>query len=183
MWCARILVDKSAARAGHLPTVVIAGTCEEREPMSHIPVNHHLRPLYRALAVVIAAYVVVFGVVGVIQSADYEPFAQDHIIALGLRTNLAFSIASIVAGGLIVLSVLVGRGLYYLMGLWGGVAFMVVGLAMLTLLRTDLNVLNFSIATVIVSFVIGMVLFSAGLYGRSGSVATARAEEAVRHGR
>ena len=33
---------------------------------------------------------------------------------------------------------------------------------MLALLHTDLNVLNFSIATVIVSFVIGMVLFSAG---------------------
>jgi hypothetical protein len=179
MWCARIFVDKSAAQARHLPTVVTARACEEGEPMSHIPVNHHLRPLYRALAVLVAAYVVVFGIVGVIQSADYEPFAQDHIIALGLRTNLAFSIASIAAGGLILLSVLVGRGLYYVMGLWGGAAFMVVGLAMLSLLRTDLNVLNFSIATVIVSFVIGMVLFSAGLYGRSGSVA----REAAHHGR
>jgi hypothetical protein len=150
--------------------------------MSHIPVNHHLRPLYRAIAVLIAAYVVVFGVVGAIESADTDVFSRDDIYALGLRTNLGFSVASIVAGVMILLAVFVGRGLYYVMGVWGGVAFMVVGAAMLSLMHTDLNVLNFSMATVIVSFVIGLLLFSAGLYGRSGSPAAARAEEAARHG-
>jgi Domain of unknown function (DUF4383) len=150
--------------------------------MSHIPVNHHLRPLYRALVVLVAVYVLIFGVVGVIQSAGSELFSRDDITALGLRTNLAFSIASLAAGGLILLSVVLGRGVYYVMGLWGGVAFMVVGITMLALLQTDLDVLNFSIATVIVSFVIGILLFSAGLYGRSGTSAAARAEEAVRHG-
>jgi hypothetical protein len=150
--------------------------------MSHIPVNHHLRPLYRALVVLVAVYVLIFGVVGVIQSAGSELFSRDDITALGLRTNLAFSIASLAAGALILLSVVLGRGVYYAMGLWGGVAFMVVGITMLALLQTDLDVLNFSIATVIVSFVIGILLFSAGLYGRSGTSAAARAEEAVRHG-
>ena len=51
---------------------------------------------------------------------------------------------------------------------------MVVGTAMLALLSTDLNVLNFSIETVIVSFLIGMLLFSAGLYGRSRPLALSR---------
>jgi hypothetical protein len=150
--------------------------------MSHIPVNHHLRPLYRAVAVLIAAYVLIFGVVGVIQSADTEPFDRGDITALGLRTNLAFSIASLAAGVLILLAVVVGRNVYYIMGVWGGVAFMLVGAAMLALLNTALNVLNFSMSTVIVSFIIGLLLFSAGLYGRSGSESKARAEEAVRHG-
>ena len=59
---------------------------------------------------------------------------------------------------------------------------MVVGIVMLTLLNTDLNVLNFSIGTVMVSFLIGMLLFSAGLYGKSGSSEVARTGEAVRHG-
>jgi hypothetical protein len=136
--------------------------------MSHIPVNHHLRPLYRAVAVLIAAYLVVFGIVGLLQSAGADPFARGDVYALGLPTNLAFSVASVAAGVLILLSVLVGRGLYYAMGLWGGVAFMVVGLTMLALLHTELNVLNFSIGTVIVSFIIGILLFSAGLYGKSG---------------
>src|SRR5258707_12728244 len=98
------------------------------------------------------------------RTAGSDPFARDDLYALGLRTNLAFSVASIVAGVLILLCVMVGRGLYYAMGLWGGAAFMVVGLAMLALLHTDLNVLNFSIPTVIVSFIIGILLFSAGLY-------------------
>src|SRR5882672_701125 len=112
--------DASASRAG-----------EEGETMSHIPVNHHLRPLYRALAVLTAVYVLIFGVVGVIQTAGSDPFARDDLYALGLRTNLAFSIASLAAGVLILLSAMVGRGLYYLMGVWGGVAFMVVGATML----------------------------------------------------
>ncbi len=143
--------------------------------MSHIPVNHHLRPLYRAVVTLIAAYLVVFGVVGLFQSADAELFGRDDVYALGLRTNLAFSVASVAVGLLILLSVLVGRWLYYAMGLWGGSAFMAVGLTMLALLHTDLNVLNFSIGTVIVSFIIGLLLFSAGLYGKSSPVKVAPA--------
>jgi hypothetical protein len=124
----------------------------------------------------------VFGLIGTAQTLDSELFGRDDASALGLRTNLAFSVASLVAGVVILLAEFVGRNVDYVVNLWGGSAFMLVGLAMLALLRTDLNVLNFSVATVIVSFVIGMVLFSAGLYGRSGSVAAARAEEVVRHG-
>jgi hypothetical protein len=45
-----------------------------------------------------------------------------------------------------------------------------------------MNVLNFSMATCIVSFAIGMVLFSAGLYGKVGSLEAAATEEALRHG-
>lgn len=150
--------------------------------MSHIPVNHQLRPLYRALAGVVAVYLLVFGVVGVIQTTGSGMFEQGDVSALGLRTNLAFAIASIVAGAAVLVAVFLGRNVDYIVNVWGGVAFMVVGIAMLALLNSDLNVLNFSVATVIVSFVIGMVLFSAGLYGRSGSAASARTEEAVRHG-
>jgi hypothetical protein len=150
--------------------------------MSHIPVNHHLRPLYRAIAALIGIYVLLFGVVGIISSAGTQLLARGDISALGLRTNLAFSVASVAAGALILLSVIVGRGVYYVMGVWGGVAFMVVGLVMLALLNTDLNVLNFSVATVMVSFVFGILLFSAGLYGKSGAPEVARAGEAVRHG-
>jgi hypothetical protein len=136
--------------------------------MSHIPVNHHLRPLYRTLAAFAAVYLVLFGVAGAVQSGGGDLFSRNDVSALGLRTNLAFSVASIVAGALILLAVFVGRNVDFVVNLWGGVAFMVAGLAGLALLHTDLNVLNFSLATVIVSFAIGVLLFSAGLYGRSG---------------
>jgi hypothetical protein len=51
----------------------------------------------------------------------------------------------------------------------------------LGLLRTDLNYLAFSVSNVVVSFVIGMVLFAAAMYGKSGSAEAAKAEEAFRH--
>src|SRR5262245_66696394 len=150
--------------------------------MSHIPVNHPLRPLYRVLAALAGVYVFIFGVIGFVNTSSDGMFSREEKTVLGLQTNLAFSIMSIVAGLVIVLAVLVGRNVDYAVNLWGGVAFLAVGLAMMTVLRTDMNVLNFSIATCIVSFVIGLVLFSAGLYGRSGSASVAAAEEALRHG-
>jgi hypothetical protein len=145
--------------------------------MSHIPVNHHLRPLYRVLAAFAAVYLVLFGVAGSVRTSGGAFFAHDDVSALGLRTNLAFSVASIVAGGLILLCVFVGRNVDAVVNLWGGVAFMVAGLAGLAVLRTDLNPFNFSLATVIVSFAIGVLLFSAGLYGRSGTPAPAHARD------
>ena len=150
--------------------------------MSHIPVNHPLRPLYRVLALLAGAYVLVFGIVGFFTTTSDGMFARGDVSVLGLQTNLAFSVISVAAGMVIILAVLVGRNVDYVVNLWGGVAFLAVGLTMLTVLQTDLNVLNFSMATCVVSFVIGMVLFSAGLYGRSGSASVAAAEEALRHG-
>jgi hypothetical protein len=146
--------------------------------MSHIPVNHHLRPLYRVLAAFAAIYLVVFGVTGLAQTSGHSLFARDAVFALGLRTNLAFAIASVVAGAAVLLAVFVGRNVDATLNTWGGIAFMAAGLAGLALLRTDLNVLNFSLATVIVSFVIGVLLFSAGLYGRSGPSTAAHAAPA-----
>jgi Domain of unknown function (DUF4383) len=150
--------------------------------MAHIPVNHHLRPVYRVLAAIAGVYVLLFGVLGFIETSGGPVFDQGSATVLGLRTNLAFSIASVVAGAAILLALFVGRNVDYVVNLLGGIAFLVAGMAMMALLRTDANFLNFSMATCIVSFVIGMVLFSAALSGRTGSVEAARAEEAFRHG-
>lgn len=151
--------------------------------MSHFPVNHPLRPLYRTLAALIGLYVLVFGIVGVIQTSGTSLFARGDTYALGLRTNLAFALASIVAGLVLLAAFVIGRNVDRTVNQWGGVAFMAAGTAMMTVVRTDeLNVLNFSIRTVIVSFGIGMALFTAGLYGRSGSGEDAKAVELVRHG-
>ena len=148
--------------------------------MSHIPVNHPLRPFYRVLTALAGIYLVVFGAVGVARTAGTALFARADVSVLGLRTNLAFAIASVVAGAVILLAAFVGRNVDAKVGVWGGIAFMVAGLAMLAVLQTDLNGATFSLGTVIVSFLIGLVLFSAGLYVRSGSTAPA-ADEALRH--
>jgi hypothetical protein len=150
--------------------------------MAHIPVNHHLRPLYRVLAAISGIYVLVFGAVGLIETSDSPLFDRTDTVALGLRTNLAFSVLSIVVGAIVLLCVVVGRNLDFYSNLGVGTLFLVAGMTMLALLRTDANVLNFSMATCIVSFVIGLVLSTAGLYGRVGSAAQAATEEAFRHG-
>ena len=139
--------------------------------MSHIPVNHPLRTFYRVLAALAGGYVVAFGVVGLLRAGGSTWFDRGETFALGLRTNLAFALASVVAGSIILIAVFIGRNLDHWVNLLGGTVFLVVGTAMLALIATDLNVLNFSIETVIVSYVVGMLLLAAGLYGKSRPVA------------
>jgi hypothetical protein len=151
--------------------------------MSHIPVNHHLRPLYRALAALAGLYVLVFGIVGVTRTGGYGFFEQHGTPAvLGLHANRAFAILSIVAGAIIVGSAVYGRNLDRWVNLLGGIVFLVSGFAMLVLLQTDLNLLGFTMTTCIVSFVIGLVLFTAGLYGRVASPEQEAYEDRFRHG-
>ena len=44
------------------------------------------------------------------------------------------------------------------------------------------ELLGFTMSTCIVSFIIGLVLFTAGLYGKIGTAEDIRQEEAFRHG-
>lgn len=134
--------------------------------MSHIPVNHPLRPLYRVVAAITGGYVLAFGVLGFAATVGEPMFDRGEVIVLGLRTNQAFSIASVIAGAVILLAAFVGRNVDTRVNLWAGPAFLVAGTAMLALLHTELNVLNASVATVVTSYLIGLVLLAAGLYGR-----------------
>jgi hypothetical protein len=137
--------------------------------MAHIPVNHHLRPLYRTITALVGLYVLLFGIVGAVESAGSDLFDRGDIVALGLRTNLAFSILSIVSGAVILGGLLLGRNIDQFVGYWGGILFLIVPTAMLLLLRTDGNILNFSVTTVIVSYIIGMLLLASGLYVKIGT--------------
>jgi hypothetical protein len=151
--------------------------------MSHIPLNHHLRPLYRALAALTGGYLLVFGAVGFAETAGTDVFAQDRdLTALGLSTNRAFAVLSVLAGLLVLGSAVIGRNVDRWVNLWVGPGFMIAGTAMLALTNTDANFLNSSVATAIVSYVIGVLLLCAGLYGKVGSADDAHAEETFRTG-
>jgi hypothetical protein len=138
--------------------------------MSHIPVNHHLRPLYRALATLIGLYVFGFGALGLVATRGTELFARGDTVVLGLRTNPAFSVLSVLVGAVIVGATLIGRNLDRLVYLACAVSFLFAGTVMMMLIHTDSNLLNFSIGTCVVSYVIGMALLAAGLYAKVGSV-------------
>jgi hypothetical protein len=149
----------------------------------HIPVNHRLGPFYRVCAGLCGLYVLAFGVVGFAKTAGMDFFAEDDLPeALGLKTNRAFAVLSIVMGAIVVAGAVIGRNIDHLINLVGGGVFLVSGMAMLAFLHTDLNFFGFEVSTCVVSFIFGMVLLTAGLYGKVGPPEKAMNEEGFRAG-
>lgn len=151
--------------------------------MQHIPVNHNLRVLWRTVAGLCGLYVLIFGCVAITRTTDKAFFAQHDLRStLGLRANSAFAVLSIVAGVVIVAGALIGGNLDRWINLVTGIVFMVAGIVMVALLNTTFNYLGFTVSTVVVSFIFGLVMFTAGLYGKVGTGAQRRQEEEFRHG-
>ncbi|HEX6969286.1 MAG TPA: DUF4383 domain-containing protein [Micromonosporaceae bacterium] len=132
----------------------------------HIPVNHPLRPLYRTLAGLVGLYVLVFGVLGVLETWGDPLFSRESTWVLGLRTNLAFSLMSVVFGAIIIVGSFTGGNIGHYLSLTIGVIFLGAGLGMMALMYTDLNLLNFSMSTVIVSLLFGLLFLTTGLYDK-----------------
>ena len=108
--------------------------------MAHWPVNHHMRPLYRALAGLCGVYVLAFGIVALTRAMSLPFFAQDNLpSALGLHANRAFAVISIVVGTILVAGGVIGRNVDRWINLVGGVVFLVAGFVMMVLLRTSLD--------------------------------------------
>jgi hypothetical protein len=151
--------------------------------MAHLPINHRLGGFYRTLAALAGLYLVLFGIIGASKTWGKESFfAQDiNTEALGLQTNPAFSLLSIIVGAVIVLGALVLRNFDHFINYAGGVVFWVAGLIGLILIRTGANFLNFEVSTCVVSFIIGTVLVLAGMYGKRGTAQQAEEEEIFRH--
>jgi Domain of unknown function (DUF4383) len=150
---------------------------------SHIPVNHQLRSFWRTVAAACGLYVLIFGIVALTRTGGLGFFAQDGLPhVLGLRSNRAFAILSVVVGALFVFGAVVGRNIGRWINLVGGMVFMLAGFVMICLLQTRLNFLGFEMSTVVVSFLFGLLMFTAGLYGRVGPPNQRHREEQFRHG-
>ncbi|WBB65093.1 DUF4383 domain-containing protein [Micromonospora sp. WMMD812] len=147
--------------------------------MAHFPVNHPARPIYRVLSGVIGLYILVFGVWGVVQTAGESLFGRESNWVLGLRTNLAFSLASVIFGAFLLVGASRRTNLGHYMNLTAGIIFLVTSILMMSVLQTDANFLNFSMSTVIVSMLFGLVLLGTGLYDKVGP--PEHAEAARRH--
>jgi hypothetical protein len=150
---------------------------------AHFPINHPLRPLYRVLSAVAGLYMLVFGVVGFVQTSGAPFFTRDEAEwVLGLRTNPAFAVLSIVAGAVVLGANVVGRNLAHHVNQLAGIVLTIVGMASLALMQTEANVLAFSMVNVIVTFILAGITGTASLYDRVGSSQAARAEEEFRRG-
>ncbi len=147
----------------------------------HLPINHRLGGFYRFLAGLAGLYLLAFGIVGLTKTRGQDFFERSTTEALGLRTNPAFAILSIVVGAIVLLGALIGRNWDHYINFAGGVIFWLAGLIGLLVMSTEANILNFNISTAIVSFIIGTVLFLSGLYGKKGTTEEAVHEEIFRH--
>jgi FtsH-binding integral membrane protein len=134
--------------------------------MGHNPVNHPLRPIYRALGAFVGLYFVVFGVIGLITTADESFFATDIGRVFSQGTNLANSILSIILGGVVLLGAVIGRNLDVAIDKYLGWGLLVLGTYELAAMRTDANFLNFTISTVVVVYLAGLVLIMASYYSK-----------------
>jgi len=148
--------------------------------MAHFPVNHPARPVYRALGGLTGLYLAGFGVLGVIENSGAEFFAQDDTLVLGQGANLGYSVISAILGVIILAAAVIGRNIDATVNKLSGYGFMVLGLAGLAVLRTDANFLDFSVATTIVAMTLGIVLMTAGLYGKVGTDEENRAWQEAR---
>ena len=126
--------------------------------MAHNPVNHPLRPLYRALSALAGAYLVLFGIVGLIVTPGNGLFGQPDDRVLGQGANLFWSIVSLILGAIVLIAVVIGRNLDVEVDKYLGWGLLVVGSYELAASRTDANFLKFSISTVVVTYLVGLVL-------------------------
>jgi hypothetical protein len=150
--------------------------------MAHLPVNHPAQPVYRLLAGLVGIYILTFGIVGLIQTWGLSFFDRGDNWVLALQTNPAFSLLSTIAGAVILGGSFVGGNVDHFINLWGSTVFLVAGVVMMALLETYANLLNFSMTTVIASFIIGVLLLLSGLYGKVGPPELGEAEDHFRHG-
>ena len=85
----------------------------------HLPINHPLRGLYRSLGALAGLYVLVFGIVGLTVSSGHAAFGRGPYVALGLHTNVAFSVLSILVGLVVLVAAVVGRNVAQYVFLFG----------------------------------------------------------------
>jgi hypothetical protein len=134
--------------------------------MAHNPVNHPLRPLYRVIGAAAGAYLVLFGIVGLIVTAGDGLFGTTGDRVLGQGANLFWSIVALVVGVIVLAVTAIGRNLDTEVDKFAGWGLLVVGSYGLAVIRTDANFLDFSIATVVVTYLVGLLLIMTGLYSK-----------------
>jgi hypothetical protein len=134
--------------------------------VSHVPVDHPLRGLYRALAGLVGLLQIVFGVVAYLETSSLPFFTSDGVRVFGLTANRGFAVVSLVTGLIVLVGVVLGRNRDVSVNLGVGSLMLINGMGQMLVLTSGVNYLAFSMTNCNVSFVLGLVLLAAGLYGK-----------------
>jgi hypothetical protein len=137
--------------------------------LAHIPINHHLRGLYRAVAALCGLYLVALGIYGIVKTSGLELFAQDDLPEVWRQQlNPASAGMLLVFGGVVVIATALGRNLDHFGNFWIGQILVLVSLLSMAVLRTDANLLGFNMTSVIVVMVVGTLILASSLYAKVG---------------
>ncbi|MGY1722041.1 DUF4383 domain-containing protein [Blastococcus sp. SYSU DS0533] len=120
--------------------------------------------VHRIGAVVVAAVIAVFGVLGFADGLAF--FSTEGERVLGLSSNGLLSTISVATAVVLVAAAVRGPRIASTVMIVVGVLFLVSALANLAVLNTDLNFLAFRFPNVAFSVVAGLVLLVLGAYGR-----------------
>jgi hypothetical protein len=151
--------------------------------MAHTPVNHPLRPIYRIVGFIVGAYLVAYGVIGLIATSG-EAFTGPGVRVLGQGSNMLWSIVSIAVGALVLLGTVVGKNIDVAVDQYLGWGLLVLGSYELCVLRTDdVNFFGFTMSTVVVTYLAGLLLITVSLYSKTAPQSQAGAPRQVREGR
>lgn len=135
--------------------------------MSLIPVNHPMRPVFRTLGGIAGLFLAITGVIGLVRSWGGGVFARDAVWVFGLRFNPASATVFLLLGAVVVIGTLIGGQVEHVTNLTVGVMVLGIGFVALALLRFA-NFLNYSMTNVIVSFILGLLLVTVGMYDKVG---------------
>ena len=140
-----------------------------------MPVDHRLCTFYRISASLAGVCILAFGVIGFVQTWS-DPWIYFSQPVFWISTNNILNVVSVVFGVALITSAFLGGNLPSYVDTAIGTMFMLNGLFWLMWLRTPpVNVLHFTMTNVVFSFVVGTIILTCGLYGR-----TASSEEKIR---
>ncbi|MGY1837527.1 DUF4383 domain-containing protein [Blastococcus sp. SYSU DS0510] len=136
----------------------------ERLAPEHSPTGARVPAVHRIGAVVVAAVIAVFGILGFADGLDF--FSTEGERVLGLSSNGLLSTISVVTAAVLIAAAVKGPRIASTVMIVVGVLFLVSALANLAVLNTDLNFLAFRFPNVVFSVVVGLLLLVLGAYGR-----------------
>ncbi|MFK0181749.1 DUF4383 domain-containing protein [Streptomyces xanthochromogenes] len=134
-------------------------------PLKHPPVDHSLSRVCRFGAGAAGLFLVTFGILGLIDQVGF--FSTGANTALGLNSNGPLSAVSIAIGALLLAGAVRGGNRESTINMGTGIAFLLAGFASLALLDSRFNVLAFHIQNVLFSFLVGIMLMTFGMCGRT----------------